>query len=259
MQMKHFWINIDRNAERQQFMSEQFAKMGIENYRISAYTPADFDDILVQSRPLTCKYPGCVTCEFEFACICSHLKAIEEGVKTGDPYFAIVEDDIYLPFKIDYDALVYDMPPDAEILQLLILYGNSVKMLYNFHQHTGQRYIKWQYLLPSTGLYIISREGGQRLLNLFKDPLTQKYDFSESPYQIVADVLLYMTAVTYAATHPYAFPNIDMGSEIHSDHLIAQGKAIRDIKEVMYLHYSAPFPFVKEAVSREELENTSAK
>jgi GR25 family glycosyltransferase involved in LPS biosynthesis len=257
--MKHFWINIDRNTKRQQFMSEQFAKHRLENYRVSAYTPADFDEILVQKRPLTCKYPGCVTCEFEFACLCSHLKAIEEGVKTGDPYFVILEDDVYMPFTIDYDALLKDMPPDTEMLQLLIIYGETVKMLYQLHTQTKQRYIKWQYLLPSAGMYIISREGGQRLLDLLYDPVAKKYDFSQSPYQIVADVLLYMTAKSYATTHPYAFPNIDMGSEIHPDHLVPQANAIRDIKMIMKQHYTTPFPFVTSEVSEEEMANTSAK
>lgn len=252
--MKHFWINIDRNEERRKFMSEQFEKHNLENHRISAYTPADFDNILVQKRPITCKYPGCVTCEFEFACLCSHLKAIEEGLKTGDPYFVIMEDDVFMPFTLDYEALVKDMPADTEILQLLILYGETVKHLYNYHNYMNQRYIKWQYLLPSTGYYIISREGGKKLLDLLYNKESKKYDFSKSPYQIVADVLLYMTVNTYATTHPYAYPDIRMGSEIHSDHLIAQGKAVKDIKKVMEYHYNKPFPFVRTAIDISELQ-----
>lgn len=251
--MKHYWINIERNIERQQFMSEQFAKYNLENYRVSAYTPDDFDSILVQKRPLTCKHPGCVTCEFEFACICSHLKAIEEGLKSGDPYFAIMEDDVFIPFEIDYTELIKDMPNDTEILQMLILYGETVMHLYKHHMYTNQRYIKWQYLLPSTGFYIISREGGQKLLDLFYDKKNKKYDFSQSPHQIVADVLLYKSVNTYATTHPYAFPNSKMGSEIHSDHLVAQAKAVVAIKTVIQQHYIKPFPFVKKAVKIEEL------
>jgi GR25 family glycosyltransferase involved in LPS biosynthesis len=252
--MKHYWINIDRNTKRQQFMSDQFAKLGLENYRVSAHTPADFDDILVQKRPLTCKYPGCVTCEFEFACLCSHLKAMQEGLKTGDEYFVILEDDVMLPFQIDYTGLIADMPKDTEILQMLILFGNSVMQLYNYHSHTKQRYIKWQYLLPSTGMYLISRQGAQKLVDMFYDAKTGRYDFSQSPHQIVADVLLYMTAKTYATTHPYAVPEIAMGSDIHSDHLIAHEKAINDIRKIMRQHFMIPFPFVtKVNIPREQL------
>ena len=252
--MKHFWINIDSNKLRHKFMTEQFAKIGLDNCRVSAHTPAEFDTILKQKRPLTCKYPGCTTCELEFACLSSHIKAMREGLKTGDPYFVIMEDDVLMPFHIDYAKLIDDMPKDTEILQMLILYGNTVVQLYNYHSHTRQRYVKWQYLLPSTGMYLISREGAQKLVDLFYDASTGKYDYSQSPHQTVADVLLYMTANTYATTHPYAVPEIAMGSDIHSDHLVNHAKAIHDIKKVMHQHFSYPFPFVKEVtVSPEQL------
>lgn len=252
--MKHYWINIDSNKLRYNFMTEQFAKMGLENYRVSAHTPSDFDTILKQKRPLTCKYPGCTTCELEFACLSSHIKAMREGLKSGDPYFVIMEDDVFLPFHIDYTALIDDMPKDTEILQMLILFGNTVMQLYNYHSHSRQRYIRWQYLLPSTGMYLISREGAQKLVDLFYDAEANKYDYSQSPYQTVADVLLYMTANTYATTHPYAVPEITMGSDIHSEHLVAHEKAINDIKKIMKQHYLFPFPFVTDVtVSQDQL------
>ena len=71
-----------------------------------------------------------------------------------------------------------------------------------------------------------------------------KYNFQSSPYQIVADVLLYETAVTYATTLPYGYPDASMGSEIHPDHLIAQGNAVEVIKRVIQQHDKKPFPFV---------------
>ena len=246
--MKHFWINIDSNKKRYDFMIDQFNQLGLDHERISAVTPSQFDEVLEQKRPLTCKHPGCVTCEAEFACLCSHIKAMQEGLKTGDPYFVILEDDVYMPFTIDYAGLVKDIPDDTEILQMLILFGDTVINLFKLHMHTNQRYIKWQYLLPSTGFYLISREGAQKLVDQFYNKETNKYDFSSSPYQIVADVLLYKTANTYATNHPYAFPNAEMGSDIHMDHLEAQQNAVRCIKFIMQQHYlKTPFPYVLKA------------
>jgi hypothetical protein len=93
------------------------------------------------------------------------------------------------------------------------------------------QFIKWQYLLPSTGMYLISRKGAEKLVSMyFKNG---KYDFSCSPYQIVADVTLYASINSYATTFPYVYPYIEMGSEIHPDHLAAHSNAIRDIKEVI--------------------------
>jgi GR25 family glycosyltransferase involved in LPS biosynthesis len=244
--MKYYWINIDKNEKRKNFMSEQFNRLSIPNKRISAITPNDFDEILEQKRPLTCKYPGCTTCEYEFACLCSHIKAMQEGLKTDDEYFVIMEDDISIPFIIDYNALIKDIPPDTEILQMLILYGQTVLHLYNYFKYIGQKYIQWQYLLPSTGMYMISRKAAQKFVDMFYK--NGKYDFSSSPYQIVADVLLYKTVTTYATTVPYCVPYIEMGSDIHSDHLKAHEVAIKDIKCVLEEHKNNSFPFVLETV-----------
>jgi GR25 family glycosyltransferase involved in LPS biosynthesis len=242
--MKHYWINIDKNEKRQLFMSKQFEKLGLPNERVSAITPADFDKVLEQKRPLTCKYPGCITCEYEFACLCSHLKAMQQALKSDDDYFIIMEDDISMPFVIDYDLLVKNMPVDTEILQMMILFGKTVMGLYEYYKCTGTKYIPWQYLLPSTGMYLISRKGAQMLVDMFYNAENCKFDFTSSPHQIVADVLLYKTAKTYATTVPYCVPYIEMGSDIHPDHLQAHEVAIRDIKKVLNEHKNNPFPCV---------------
>lgn len=235
--MKHYWINVESNTKRNLFMKNQFQKNNIEHCMVKAVTPDDFDNILTQKRPLTCKYPGCNTCEYEYACVLSHIKAMQEGLKSDDEYFTIMEDDIYLPFIIDYDMLIKQSPVDAEILQMLVLYGPTVKQFYNIYTSSSQLFFKWKYLLPSTGMYIISKTGAKKIVEMFYNEDTHKYDFSKSPYQIVADVLLYETANTYATTLPYAFPNIDMGSEIHPDHLTAHADTIEHIKQVISTHY----------------------
>lgn len=242
--MKHFWINIDRCDQRNKFMTKQFELNSLEHYRVRAITPDDFDNVLEQQRPLTCKWPGCTTCEYEFACICSHLKAMQEGIKSGDEYFAILEDDIFLPFVIDYDKLLADIPADTEVLQMLILFGNTVSSLYEHYRKSGNLLIKWKYLLPSAGFYIISRQGAQKLVEQFYNPSTNKFDFSSSPYQIVADVLIYETLRTYSTTLPYAVPNSKLGSEIHPDHIPAHEKSIDVINKVISQNNHHRFPYV---------------
>lgn len=243
--MKHFWINVDKSTERNDFMINQFQKQNIENYRISAITPSHFHEILTQQRPLTCKYPGCTTCEYEFACLCSHIKAMQEGLKQNDEYFVIMEDDIYMPFVIDYEQLLKDIPIDTEILQMMVLHGNTAISLYEHYRSTGNKFIKWKYLLPSTGFYIISRIGAQKLVDKFFNKETHKFDFASSPFQIVADVLLYETAITYTTTLPYVLPYSKLGSEIHPDHIPVHEKSIESIKSVILQHNNKNFPYVK--------------
>ena len=231
--MIHYWINLDKSTKRKLFMENQFKEKNIDNVRVSAITPDDFDIVLANKRPLTCKHPGCVNCEYEFACISSHIKAMKEAItNTNDEWFVVMEDDMLLPYDIDYDTLIKDAPPDFEILQLCISYGNTVEFLYNnLLLNNKLHFIKWQYLLPCAGMYIDSRKGAEKLVNKFY--VNGKYDFSSCEFQIVADVALYSTANTYTATFPCSYPNIEMGSEIHPHHLDAHQSAIIVIKNVL--------------------------
>jgi hypothetical protein len=231
--MIHYWINLDKSTKRKLFMENQFKEKNIETVRVSAITPEDFDEVLADQRPLTCKHQGCVNCECEFACISSHIKAMKEGLSnTNDEWFVIMEDDMLLPYNIDYKSLINDAPQDFEILQLCISYGNTVEVLYNnLLLNNKINFIKWKYLLPCAGMYIVSRKGAEKLVNKFY--VNGKYDFSSCEFQIVADVALYSTVNSYAATFPCSYPNIEMGSEIHPHHLDAHNSAIIVIKNVL--------------------------
>lgn len=241
--MKHLWININTSLDRKKFMEEQFDKHNLENIRIDAIIPNDFDNCLVQKRPLTCKHPGCTDCEYEYACLCSHIKAIRECLKYDDEFFVIMEDDIYLPYKIDYTNFIKNYPDNTDIMQILILYANTVITLFNHYKKTNNKYISWRYLLPSTGMYIISRKGAEKLVNQFYNEKEDKYDFTTSKYQNVADVLLYSSVNTYASTIPYCYPNIEMGSDIHPGHLNAHQDAINGIKFIID-NYNNDIPYL---------------
>ena len=221
-------------------MNEQFNKYNIENYRISAITPKDFDNVLEQKRPLTCKHPGCTSCEYEYGCLCSHIKAMKECLKYNDSHYVIIEDDIFLPFKINYNELKKNIPEEFDIIQLLILYDKTIDVLKDYYISNNSLFIKWQYLLPSTGMYIISKKGAQKMIDLYVNK-NNKYDFSSSNCQNVADVLIYSSIPTVATTLPYCYPNIEMGSEIHPHHLDEHKKAIKSIKNAINTVKNYPF------------------
>jgi len=237
--MKHFWINLDDSLERRTYMEDQFLRNNIENIRVPGFTPKDFDNYLSHNGKISCKHPGCTSCEYEFACLMSHIKAMQMGVESGEDYFIILEDDIHLHYMINYEDIIKDMPRDTEIIQMLVLYGRTVKHLYDLYKNNNITFIKWKYLLPSTGMYMISRTGAQKLIDLFyKDG---KYNFSSSPYQIVADVLLYETANTYVITTPYVYPECKLGSTIHPDHIKEHEKTVSAIKDII----DKDIPYVK--------------
>ena len=88
-----YYLNLDDQPERKEYMEEQFQYWGIENYtRISAYDGRE-DDLgdIIKGR-----YPESMS-SGEIGCITSHLKAIKYWMETSDsPYAIIMEDDCNL-------------------------------------------------------------------------------------------------------------------------------------------------------------------
>jgi GR25 family glycosyltransferase involved in LPS biosynthesis len=237
--MKYFWINVDSSIKRKEIMEKQFKNLNIQNIRISAVTPSDFDNVLEHKEPYFCGNPECLSekklnCKYEYACLSSHIKVMQEILKCkdNDEYFIVMEDDIFIPFKIDYDNLIKDIPKDTEILQMLILYSNTLDILYNNCYKNNVRFIKYQPILPSTGMYMVSKKGAKKLVDLYVNK-NNKYDFSKFNNIKVADILLYTSVNTYCTTIPYCYPLMKLGSEIHPEHLDVHDKAVITIKNIL--------------------------
>jgi hypothetical protein len=108
-----YYLNLDGQPERREFMEDQFKYWEIENYeRISAYDGRQ-DDL---SDILKGRYPERMT-PGEIGCVTSHLKAIRHWLDTSDsPYAVFMEDDCSLdlvrfwPFtwRDFYSRLPYD-------------------------------------------------------------------------------------------------------------------------------------------------------
>lgn len=226
--MKYYWINIDKSIDRRVFMEEQFKKLNLDNIRINAIIPDDLSSVLNEITPYICGNPECSyidnkNCKFEFCCLCSHIKAIQEALKSNDDYFIIMEDDICIPFKLDFNKLINDLPNDFEIFQMMILYEPSTNSLYNNLYLSNINYIKYRPIIPSTGMYLISRKGAEKLINLYYK--NNKYDFKSFNSIKVADILLYLSVITYTTTFPFCYPNINLISEIHPDHFKVHNEA----------------------------------
>jgi GR25 family glycosyltransferase involved in LPS biosynthesis len=247
MKLKHFWINIDNSTKRREYMENQFEKLNIDNKRISAITPEDFPDVLNEEPPYFCGNSSCLEnecshCKFEYACNCSHLKAIKEGYDEGLDYFIICEDDIFLPFEIDFEKIIKQLPEDFDIFQMMVLDENANIILFNHFHNTKDIYVKFSQFLHffSTGMYIITRNGAKKLLEKFI--INSKYDFSNYNGIKQADFLLYLNTNTYTTTFPLCIPNINLLSEIHPSHFHIHKKAIMKILEIM--NYNQLYPHI---------------
>jgi GR25 family glycosyltransferase involved in LPS biosynthesis len=223
----HYWINIDRCNDRRIFMEKQFNDLDIINERISAITPNDikFDNII--------KHIESTNTPEEYACILSHIKALYKGYNDGYEYFFVLEDDMNI-IKIDETKIInlikkYEKINNC-IIDMVQLFTNSHPLIiemYNdlvkdineskFNENSLIKIRNRDY--PSTGYYVVSREGAKKLLERFIIDYNEgKYDLSYS-FWCAADNILYRPIDTYILTFPIVTSNIDCGSLIHNSHL----------------------------------------
>ena len=88
-----YWLNLDADTQRRNWMEEQFEYWQIENHtRIAGYDGRE-DDVSDNLKGL---FPDQVT-QGELGCCMTHLKAIKEFYENSDdPYCIIAEDDVNL-------------------------------------------------------------------------------------------------------------------------------------------------------------------
>lgn len=202
-----YYLNLDEQPERKNYMESQFDYWGIENYtRISAYDGRN-DDL---SEIIRGRYPDMMT-SGEVGCVTSHLKAIKYWLETSDEEVAIfMEDDCdldtirYWPFT--WKDFYSKVPYDYDVIQLAII--NPAQVHLRLHKRFVNDF--------STAAYMITRHHAEKLLKLHVKDDKYKLDNGVKP-RAVADDLIYNSGNTFAI--PLFIYKIELGSSIHGDHI----------------------------------------
>jgi GR25 family glycosyltransferase involved in LPS biosynthesis len=211
-----YYLNLDGQPERKDYMEEQFKYWEIENYtRISAYDGRD-DDL---SDIIKGRYPETMT-SGEIGCTTSHLKAIRHWMDTSDsPYAVIMEDDVDLDIVRFWDftwtQFVSKLPYDWDVVQLAIICTGAL------HVKLHRRFVNDF----STACYIINRHHAEKLIKHHIREDKYKLDNGVKP-RAVADDLIYNSGITYAI--PLFLYKIQLGSSIHPDHIDIFHRASHD-------------------------------
>lgn len=204
-----YYINLDDQPERKQYMEDQFKYWEIENYtRVSAYDGRE-DDL---SDIISGRYPENVT-SGEVGCLTSHLKAIKEWLENSDsPYAVIMEDDCLLDtvryWNFTWDDFYAALPYDWDVVQLAIISTGDVHV--SLHKRFVNNF--------STACYIITRHHATKLLKHHVRGEKYKLDNGVKP-RPVADDLIYNSGNTFSI--PVLLYKIELGSSIHPDHIDA--------------------------------------
>jgi len=211
-----YYLNLDGQPERRQYMEEQFKYWEIENYtRISAYDGRE-DDL---SDILKGRYPDAMT-SGEVGCVTSHLKALKHFLETSDsPCALIMEDDCDLDvikhWGFTWKDFFSKIPYDYDVIQLAII--NTVQVHIRLHRRFVNDF--------STACYLITRHHAQKLINLHVRDDKYKLDNGVKP-RAVADDLIYNSGNTFSI--PLLMYKIELGSTIHGDHIEAFHKSNYD-------------------------------
>ena len=208
-----YYINLDGQPERKDYMEKQFKYWEVENYeRVSGYDGRDDDlgDILKG------RYPENMT-SGEVGCTTSHLKAIKHWYETSDtPYAVIMEDDIDFDivrcWNFNWNNFISKMPYDWDVIQLAIICTGGL------HVTLHRRFVNDF----STACYIISRHHAEKLMRHHVRGDKYKLDNGVKP-RAVADDLIYNSGNTYAV--PIFLYRVQLGSSIHPEHVDAIHKA----------------------------------
>jgi hypothetical protein len=203
-----YYLNLDGQPERREFMENQFKYWEIENYeRISAYDGRD-DDL---SDILKGRYPEKMT-PGEIGCVTSHLKAIGHWLDTSDsPYAVFMEDDCSLDlvrfWPFTWRDFYSRLPYDWDCVQISIICTGDI------HVRLHKRFVNDF----STACYIMNRRYAEKLMHFHvKGADKYKLDNGVKP-RPVADDLLYNAGNTYAI--PLLLYRTELGSSIHPEHV----------------------------------------
>ena len=195
-----FWINMDRSARRREMMEVHLSRVGYPNRRVKGLSLNNIfipDDILTSwdkylaltqsaqpiKPPHLMSFPKAHrTNNFthiilglvgrggknklkEIGCTSSHLEAIRQAIynnHSSSKYAVIMEDDVQIPFNIDFEAIAATAPNDFGILQLFNSNEESMESQWHRYIKTGHLWAdSFQHQAASfwsTCAYLINRE-----------------------------------------------------------------------------------------------------
>ena len=220
-ELVHYWINPEVAIDRAAWMREQLERAGVAERRVSARTPHDLPrfELREKHRPTP----------LQLACLASHFAALEHALSEGHDCFVVMEDDMTLPFDVDFGRLIATAPLDWEILQLYVVNAERLEAMYTRSYRRARLWERWTTKNHSTGAYVCTRDAAQKLLARYvHGGAVDLRSFRGFP---VADEVIYRPLRTYTATYPLYIENADLGSTLDSLRRlhVASHEAIREI------------------------------
>lgn len=202
-----YWLNLDTDTHRREYMENQFNYWEIENHtRISGFD-GRIDDVC---EHLSGRAPDNMS-QNEIGCCMSHLKAIKHFYEnTTDEYALIFEDDVSLDlvkfWNFTWKDFVHKLPYDWDCVQLTtICTGNIHVCLHHYFINDF-----------SAAAYLITRHHAAKIMKNHIRKEKFKLDNGVNPRAVSEDTI-FGSGKTYSI--PLFLYRLDMGSAIHPEHI----------------------------------------
>ena len=211
-----YWLNLDADVERREYMESQFRYWEIEKHtRIVGYDGRE-DDV---SPHLKGPIPHDVT-QNELGCCMTHLKAIKEFyTNTDDEYCIIAEDDVNLDiaryWNFTWQEFFAEVPYDWDCIQMTTITTGDI------HVRLHLKFINDF----SAAFYLITRHHAAKVLRHHMRGDKWKLDNGVKPRAVSEDTIL-ETGKTYSI--PLFLYNMGFPSSIHQEHLTIFHKGPHD-------------------------------
>lgn len=210
-----YWINLERSKDRQIKMESLFQDpvfFGKPIQRIEAIDgqlDTVYDKLDIKTRRNT---------KLEYACLLSHLKAINTFSQSTYETGLIFEDDVTLEFKkywrYSLREIIKNAPADWEIIQLCYITSGTLQSDYTLNNYERNRYGG----IASMAAYIINKKAANKFMNETYDNYSEKYKLRDY-HTHEADHYLYKCLRTYTYKYPYFIYPTENTSTLHPEDL----------------------------------------
>lgn len=212
-----FYINMDKDKDRQEYMEKQLSNITREHYRIAGVNGHKINNTESDTVDgLTFKNKYNLT-KSEIGCTLSHIKAITTAYKLEKEYAIICEDDVCfdnIKLVEPISEIIKNAPQNWEILQLSIGTTDFDK-LEKYYDNSKPKYIEYK---DYAGIfcYLINKKGMEKIAKRGFNIVPFKKDF---PQDGNADFFIYNSCITYTVV-PCLFVvnNTKLESTIHTNH-----------------------------------------
>ena len=227
-----YWINLDRSIDRKKKMENMFLDPVFSGKKIERIEAVDglkenpCEQILCKKRRNT---------KLEYACLLSHLKAIQKFAEDSVYENALIfEDDVTLEFKKYWKKSVKEVienaPKDWEIIQLCYNTTRTLNEEYTLNNYKVNEYGG----IACMAAYVIHKKAAKKFIDETFDKNIKKYKLQDY-HTHEADHYLFKCLRTYTYKYPFFIYPTENNSTLHPEDLESHVQSKKRI-ENMYMN-----------------------